>query len=95
MKKCILLKLYQLKIPVLQVPEQTVTTVIPESTETTVIPESTVDVVIPAYTTTVVTTTEVFRPSIFMSRLDYFVVTIDSFSNTTSFPVNFLGYFII
>ena len=72
------------------IPEQTVTTVIPESTEIIVIPESTVDVVIPAYTTTVVTTTEVFRPIAFMSRLDYFVVTIDSFSNTTSFPVNFL-----
>ena len=72
------------------VPEQTITTIIPESTEIIVIPESTITVVIPAYSTTVITTTEVFRPIAFMSRLDYFVVTIDSFTNTTSFPINFL-----
>ena len=47
-------------------------------------------VVVPGYTSSVTTTTEVFRPIAFMSRLDYFVVTIDSFTNTTSFPVNFL-----
>ena len=70
--------------------EHTVTTVVPETTETIVIPETTVTTVIPGYTTTVITNTEVFTPIAFMSRLDYFVVTIDSFSNTTSFPVNFL-----
>ncbi len=72
------------------VPEQTITTVVPETTETIVIPETTVTTVIPGYTTTVITNTEVFTPIAFMSRLDYFVVTIDSFTNTTSFPVNFL-----
>jgi hypothetical protein len=33
----------------------------------------------------------VFQPIAFMSRIDYFVVTIDSFSNINSFPVNFLN----
>ena len=72
------------------VPEHTITTVIPETTETIVIPETTVTTIIPGYTTTVVTNTEVFTPVAFMSRLDYFVVTLDSFTNTDSFPVNFL-----
>ena len=75
--------------------EHTVTTVVPETTETIVIPETTVTTVIPGYTTTVITNTEVFTPIAFMSRLDYFVVTIDSFSNTTSFPVNFFRYIFI
>ena len=32
-----------------------------------------------------------YQPIAFMSRIDYFVVTIDSFSNIDSFPVNFLN----
>lgn len=72
------------------VPAYDIETVVPESTETITVPASTVTVVVPGYTSSVTTTTEVFRPIAFMSRLDYFVVTIDSFTNTTSFPVNFL-----
>ena len=72
------------------VPETTFTQTIPAWSETIHTPETSTDVFIDGYTTTVTITSLNFEPMAFMSRLDYFVVTIDSFSNIDKVPVNFL-----
>ena len=72
------------------IPETTVIQTIPGWSETIHTPEISTEVFIDGYTTTVTITSLNFEPMAFMSRLDYFVVTIDSFSNMNKVPVNFL-----
>ena len=72
------------------IPETTVIQTIPGWSETIHTPEISTEVFIDGYTTTVTITSLNFEPMAFMSRLDYFVVTIDSFSNMDKVPVNFL-----
>ena len=72
------------------IPESSTIQVISAWTESIYTPETSTTVYIDGYTTTITVTTLNFEPMAFMSRLDYFVVTIDSFTNITKMPVNFL-----